>query len=398
MKSALIIMFLLIFGIQSYAQAEYQMKSNSDETEANFLFSYYDQDGDNAAVTGGIGTEKLTDIAALFVVNIPLDSANAINLNVGADNYSSASTDMIDNNISSASSHDLRIYGNLGFNRKNFKRSETYGIRFGFSNEYDYTSLSGGLQWAKEWNEGNSELGLSGQVFIDQWQLVFPRELRGSVNVSTDKRQSYNFQAVYSQVINKRLQFSLSGEAIYMKGLLSTPFHRVYFSDNNQHDIERLPDTRLKIPIGLRINYYPFDKLILRSYYRYYWDDFGIQAHTFSLEAPVKVSPTFTVYPFYRYHTQSASDYFAPFEAHTSTDPFYTSDYDLSALDSHKVGLGVKYAPLYGIGRANIPVINKLFMVKYAQIRTAYYTRSTGLNAFMLSLDLGFSIGKRKKN
>ena len=55
----------------------------------------------------------------------------------------------------------------------------------------------------------------------------------------------------YAQVINQRLQLLLSAEAIYMTGLLSTPFHRVYFADQNKPDIERLPDNRLKIPLSL---------------------------------------------------------------------------------------------------------------------------------------------------
>ncbi|MEO8712692.1 MAG: hypothetical protein ABI405_11240, partial [Parafilimonas sp.] len=31
--------------------------------EANFVSSYYHQDGNNSAVTGGIGSEKLTDLS-----------------------------------------------------------------------------------------------------------------------------------------------------------------------------------------------------------------------------------------------------------------------------------------------------------------------------------------------
>ena len=36
--------------------------------EINFITSYYTQDGKNSAVTGGEGTEKLTDIATNFEV------------------------------------------------------------------------------------------------------------------------------------------------------------------------------------------------------------------------------------------------------------------------------------------------------------------------------------------
>lgn len=121
------------------AQEPYQMKGNDSKIEADFLFSYYQQDGDHAAVTGGIGTEQLHDIAGLLVVNIPIDTFHALNISLGVDQYSSASTDRIDNHMSSASSGDMRTYANALFTRKNLSKGETYGIGLGFSTEFDYT-------------------------------------------------------------------------------------------------------------------------------------------------------------------------------------------------------------------------------------------------------------------
>jgi len=69
----------------------------------------------------------------------------------------------------------------------------------------------------------------------------------------------------------------------------------------------------------------------------------------------------------------------------------YTSDYDLSALDSHKIGVGIKYNPLFGILRSK-PFFKKrrVFSVKYLEMRVASYQRSTGLNAFIGSINIGF--------
>ena len=369
------------------------MKGNSREIEANFLSSYYQQDGNNGAVTGGIDTEKLNDISNVVIINIPLDSINSVSLYGGADYYSSASTDNIDNVMSSASSSDVRGFGTISYSRKNLHKNETYGIHVGYSGEYDYTSINGGLSYTKEWNEGNSEINLRGQLFVDQWKLIYPAELRGTELLTSRDRKSYNGQLNFSQVINKRMQMSVSGEVVYMTGLLSTPFHRVYFADAMAPDIERLPDNRLKIPLGVRFNIYPIQNLIVRTYYRYYWDDFGINANTMELEVAVKLGNAFTISPFYRYHTQTAADYFAPYQTHLSTDVFYTSDYDLSALNSHKFGLGLRYSPLYGLLRSK-PFLpgKRMFMVKYLEMRGGYYSRSTGLTAFFMSLNVGLSV------
>ena len=382
----------------------YQMKANTNEVEANFLSSYYNQDGNNSAVTGGIGTEALTDFANVFIINVPIDSINSVSFFGGADSYTSASTDNIDSNISSASMEDTRSYGTLSFNRKNLKRSETYGIRAGYSKEYDYQSFSTGLSYTKEWNEGNTELNVTGQAFFDNWlgkenskELIYPEMWLGNFlgyqKLTDRNRNSYNAQLFLSQVISTRMQIGLSAEIIYMSGLLSTPFHSVYFADKEDYelDIERLPSSRLKIPFGVRLNYFPLDFLVLRSYYRYYTDDFGINAHTYEFETPLKINSTFTVSPFYRYHTQTASKYFAPKNEHLSTETYYTSDYDLSGLDAHKYGVGIKYYPTFGLLRSK-PILKThgVFMFKYIELRTAFYKRSTDFSAFNVSINLGF--------
>lgn len=394
MKNAKIFLFALTCWISQSLTAQnsdYQMKENGKEITIDFLSSYYEQDGNNGAVTGGIGTEALQDFANVVVVNVPLDSINSVSVTGGADYYTSASTDNINNNPSSASSRDLRSYGTISYSRKNLRKGETYSAKVGGSTEYDYTSISFGLTYTKEFNEGNSELSLNAQMFRDNWELFLPIELRGQTNVSTSLRNSYNFQATYSQVINKRMQFSISAEAIYMEGLLSTPFHRVYFKDQLLPDIERLPNSRLKIPVGIRFNYFPLDALVIRSYYRFYIDDWGIQANTLNLETPVKVNTWFTVSPFYRYNTQKGADYFAPFAIHSSTEPFYSSDFDLSTLSSHKLGFGFRVAPLYGLSRMKLSK-KKILQFKTLELRTAYYKRSTGLSAFIVSLGLNFEI------
>lgn len=384
---------LLALPMLSWAQEDYVMEPNGREVEANFLTNYYQQDGNNGAVTGGIGTEKLTNFANVIIVNVPIDSVRSIGFYGGADYYSSASTDNIDNVVSSASSSDLRSFGTLSYQKKNLRKHQTYSFNIGASVEYDYTSFSLGGSFTKEWNQGNSELSFVGQAFIDQWKIILPIELRGQVDMPQSDRQSFNGQVLYSQVINKRLQMALSAEFVLMQGLLSTPFHRVYFEDQIQADIERLPSSRLKVPASIRINYFPADWIVLRSYYRYYWDEFGIVGHTAELEIPFKVTNTWTVAPFVRYHDQTGSKYFAPYRTHLSTEEFYSSDFDLSGLNSYKAGLGLRYSPVDGIAHSR-PFFEqkRMFAWKYVEMRTAYYSRNTGLNAFVISFNLGFSL------
>ncbi|MCB0843983.1 MAG: DUF3570 domain-containing protein [Bacteroidetes bacterium] len=360
--------------------------------DVNFLFNYYEQDGIHSAVTGGEGTEELTDFSAKIVVNVPLDTLTVLHTTASINHYTSASTDKIDTYVSSASRQDSRGVFILGYDKKRLNGRQTWGLSGGGSLESDYISYFVSGKWAQISKDGNQELALQAQAFFDTWVVIFPEELRapGLASVPTDKRKSFNLSATWSTVINTRLQASLSGEFVLQQGLLSTPFHRVYFTGETLPKIEKLPTIRIKYPLGMRVNYYAFDFLILRLYYRFYYDSFQILAHTTSIETPFKLGPFFSIYPFYRFHHQSASTYFAPFKEHSTGEEFYTSDYDLSGFYSQKYGMGLSLSPIYGIFRYR-QNNGRTGMLKSIDLRYSNYLRSDGLKASAISLDFGFS-------
>ena len=360
--------------------------------EINFLTSYYQQDGNNGAVTGGIGTEYLTDFTQKLSIKLPQSKKISWNIDGAYDYYSSASTDNINNIRSSDSSSDMRSQMNIGINYKAGPLQE-YGARIGTSVEYDYTSINGGVNFSLLSRNQNTLFGFSAQGFIDKWMLIYPRELRGEVKALTDKRKSYNTALSLNQVVNKRMQIAFMAEATYMHGLLSTPFHRVYFKDSNNHTIESLPGNRLKIPLGVRLNTYLSERMIMRLYYRYYADDWGMDGHTASVELPIKLNRFVAIYPHYRYHTQTAVDYFKGYKEHSVSDLFYTSDYDLSELNSHSIGIGAMIHPNGGLGKMKIPLTKNSFLsLDGIDIKYAYYNRSTGLKAHIISIGLSMKI------
>ncbi len=364
-----------------------------EDIDVNFLFHYYEQDGNHSAVTGGLGTEELQDISGTIILNIPLDTSSYFNMSLNVNHYSSASTDRINTAMSSASSSDVRTQVSLGYKKFNALRSKAFGFHMGGSMESDYISNFLGADWMLASKDGNREFNISGLVYFDRWAIIFPEELReaGLAQVDTDKRRSYSILLSYSQVINKKMQVAFSGELVNQNGLLSTPFHRVYFREQDMPKIEKLPGKRFKIPLSTRLHYYIADPLVLRMFYRYYWDDFGIRAHTISIEPSIKFSPFFSIYPFYRYHTQQASQYFGGFKVNLLADEYYTSDFDLSGFYSHKAGIGFRYSPVFGISRFRHPFSKKIAQFKSVNVRYAQYKRQDGLIAFMIGTDFAFS-------
>ena len=124
-----------LFAHQSKAQND-SISSNYKKQklkieEINFITSYYTQDGNNSAVTGGEGTEKLTDIATNFEVILSKkdkrNNVHTIDLNVGIDSYSSASSDKIDpSTVTSASYQDIRIYPSANYSYENEEKKTVY--------------------------------------------------------------------------------------------------------------------------------------------------------------------------------------------------------------------------------------------------------------------------------
>jgi hypothetical protein len=246
------------------------------------------------------------------------------------------------------------------------------------STEFDYFSAGGSVGWSKLSKDRNREFSARAQVFLDTWTVIYPVELRtGGSTEGTKPRNSYSTSFTLSQVLTRRLQMILLADVAYQTGQLATLFHRTYFTDGT-HKVENLPDTRFKIPVGVRVNYFLGDRYILRTFYRYYKDDWGLAAHTIELETPVKITPFFSVSPFYRYYKQEGVRYFAPKGQHELNETYYTSDYDLSQLNSSMVGMGLRYSPPGGIAGAS--------RFNAMELRYGHYDRSTGLTSNIITL------------
>jgi hypothetical protein len=381
------IFLLTLAGFSQTPQDSSSYKSRKLKLEeVNFVSSYYKQDGDNSAVTGGIGSEHLTDFATTLDVKLSRydhrKRKHTISAEVGIDLYSSASSDKIDPfTISSASSKDSRIYPSINYAITNEEKGSTVSINGSISTEYDYFSKGLSLGWSKLSKDKNREFSAKGQIFLDTWTVILPVELRNGENSGSKPRNSYSTSFTLSQVVNRRLQVLLLADLAFQEGQLATLYHRTYFTDGS-HQVENLPDTRVKIPLGIRLNYFAGDRFIFRTYYRYYVDTWGLDAHTAELEVPIKITPFFSVSPFYRYYSQQGVKYFAGYQEHGLNEEFYTSDYDLSTLTSNMLGLGIRYAPPGGLG--GISRFNAL------ELRYGHYERSTGLNADIISLLLKF--------
>lgn len=401
-----------------------------ETTEVDFLTSYYSQDGDNAAVSGGIGTEELTDVTGTFVVSIPLNDDDVLTIDAGVSAYTSASSSNVGpfdtenadpfQASSGASSSDLWANLTGSYSHSSDDRNDIWSAKLSISSEYDYFSVGFGGSYTKLFNEKNTEVSVSGNVYIDTWNAIYPTELRpfgeggdglnnrlftqntiaGNANYNPiftefvdEDRNSYSLGFGFSQILHKNVQGSLALDFVQQNGLLSTPFQRVYFGDvadsfieNFQlaDAIERLPDSRFKVVAGGRLNWFLNETFNVRTFYRYYFDNWGINSHTASIEIPIKITDKFTLYPSYRFYNQTAADYFRPYEGALSTDEFYTSDYDLSEYSANQFGFGVSYTDIFA--KAHIWKLG----LKSIDLKFYQYDRDTTFSSSIITAGFKF--------
>jgi hypothetical protein len=355
------------------------------KTEIEFLYNHYMQDGNNSAVTGGIGTERLTVVAPQISALHTYRNGRTLFTKLGVDVITSASTDNIDFIKSSASVRDARTHLDVVYSRP-IKSNVIVSFGGGFSIESDYFSLplNAGLSISDK--KGLRILGIDFQSYFDdlRWgrlspsfapeKLIYPVELRTKQWFNEYKRNSYNLRLSLTQVLNKRHRIGLYPELSYQQGLLSTPFHRVYFNDESLR-IENLPNQRLKASLGIKLNTFVGGRTILKHTVDLYADSFSVRGIGLENETAIKVTPTLVLASSVRYYVQQGSSYFTSYKAHAPHHEFYTSDYDLSTMTTRKVGLAVRYKPIPKEGKAKQGI----------EISYSAYTRSNGLEAHIIS-------------
>lgn len=476
MKHIFILFFLLV-SFSSYSQKEKNdstkifKKRVLESTEIDLLNSFYTQDGDNGAVTGGIGNEKIQNFTPTIIISIPLNDDDVLSIDAGISAYTSASSsngnpfsgasvseiinsdNTLTKNITGspwvestgASTADILATAKISYSHSSDDRNKIWSANTSFSTEYDYTSIGFGGSYTRLFNEKNTELGVKASVYLDKWKAIYPTELstfldtKGDLNssyfenvniynvykiatqntkdtweasrfnkISTSNRNSYTLSINFSQILSKNAKMSLFVDIVKQKGWLGNPMQRVYFKDKDNFyignpnsidkytskentdvfmladDIEQLPESRFKIPIGAQLNYFVNENIIIRSYYRFYYDDWGIRSHTANIEVPIKISPKFTLYPSYRYYTQTKSDYFYKFDQATSDKEFYTSDFDLSEFNSNQFGFGINYTDIFTKLR-----IWK-FGMKSIDLKYYNYERNTGFKSSIITGGIKF--------
>jgi len=257
------------------------------------------------------------------------------------------------NTIPLASSHDIRRGGDLDVGLT-FGPSR-FTPAFSYSQENDYISWDGSLNYSLELNDKNTVLGAG-------WSHAYDRVLPVKYAYITEPRHKNtdDFLLGVTQIVGPQTVFAANGTFSHEEGYLNDPYRSVVFDAsplNAQNQVllhgENRPGTRDSQSLFLSATQDVGQwNGSIEGTYRFYHDSYGIVANTVGLQWFQKIGRAVVVSPSVRYYRQSAANFYGvQFPGDPTFDPsqtprYYSSDYRLSAFETYTLGIEgtVKFA------------------------------------------------------
>ena len=148
----------------------------------------------------------------------------------------------------------------------------------------------------------------------------------------------------FTQVLTRRALTQFNYSIGLSSGYLNDPYKVISVVDGStgatvDYRFESRPDSRLRQNLYWKYVYHlPRD--VVHLAYRYYWDDWGITAHTLDLRYRFELPGRSYLQPHLRYSAQTAADFYHHSLVNTAPVPAYASaDYRLGDLVTTTVGI-----------------------------------------------------------
>ncbi len=225
--------------------------------------------------------------------------------------------------------------------------NHTFSPQVAYSRESDYESVGVSLSHAIELNDKNTTLSWGISHSFDH---VLPNE--GESISTRQAKDSTDVLVGINQLLNPHTIVSLNLTLGYSDGYLSDPYKRVVFNDfphnpGQPYTVwpEKRPGHKFRQVVFASFQH-SFEPVrgALAADYRFHHDDFGVVANTVTVEWHQKLGEHLVLSPLFRYHTQTAADFYGTGfpgdpSLETPLPDYYTADYRASALDSFTYGV-----------------------------------------------------------
>ncbi len=265
-------------------------------------------------------------------------NADRTTANVGytADIWTSASIDIRTAATKAVSEQRDQIDVGVGHELDN----ATLNASYYFSGENDYTSHGVGLS-------STQELANNTTTFEESFHYSYDLVGRsGDANFSRPL-STYGLRLVMTQILSPKALVQGVWEGAYRQGFQSSPYRFVGLGGDGQCGgtailcvPEAHPDTRIRNAFVVRGRYALSSDTSAGIGYRFYFDDWGVAAHTAIAQVAWLPSEDTVLTLRYRFYTQSAAGFYrSTYPAPTGALRYVTRDRELSPMFSNRVAL-----------------------------------------------------------
>jgi hypothetical protein len=218
------------------------------------------------------------------------------------------------------------------------------GFGGGFSRENDYTSRYVNTNASIDLNNKLTTLNFGASAAFD---IVEPtgREIiepdgRDFKSSALRSKTSQQYLLGVSQVIDKDSLIQSNITFGYHSGYLGDPYKLVYFTGEGLNPDVRPGEKFQWAWLTQYVRHFKqFNSAALHSDYRFYTDDWGINAHTVEISWHQPIADGWQLIPRFRYYSQDKADFYQPFFNSSEQLQAYSSDYRLAGFGALSGGI-----------------------------------------------------------
>lgn len=156
----------------------------------------------------------------------------------------------------------------------------------------------------------------------------------------SDTSKSQELSIGLTQILSEKSLFSSNLSYSNNQGYLSDPYKYVFFSSSGLRSDNR-PENRGQWAWLNRYiqSFNQFNDAALHLDYRFYHDNWDINAHTFEASWHQPINNGWDLIPRLRYYTQDSANFYQPYFDSVSDQNYYSSDYRMADFGAISFGL-----------------------------------------------------------
>ena len=324
-------------------RATAQSGSGSATPQADYRYSFYREDALPAdRVAAGDG-ERYEISTHQFRFTQPAGDETVLAADLAFEAMSGASPRFVQPDasgrpiqvMSGASIEDKRGDALLRVTRRRGGTSAT--LAAGYSGENDYQAINGAVELEQELDDTvttlSASVGYSGDT-LDPTQGATPT---GTLH---DRRSAATGRIGWARVLDAVTVVQTSVSYTFHEGYLADPYKQAWIVSAANTVPDQRPAERGQLAWLTRLRrFFKGPDAALHLDYRYYHDDWEVDAHSVELAWHQNLGGSVRVAPSLRYYSQSQAYFYAPFYETPRSDGLASSDYRLAPYGAIDAGL-----------------------------------------------------------